>query len=50
MKDLVCDACLKDIDEGEQYIETDNGDVYCSEECLVWDLEECEKIKFKVNE
>lgn len=49
MKDLVCDSCYKDIEEGEEYIETDMGDVYCSDQCLLNELEISGKIEYKVN-
>ena len=46
----MCDVCGMEIDEGEEYIETDDMCVYCSEVCLLEDLEQREKIEYKVND
>lgn len=36
---LICDYCLRDIVEDEEYIETKYGDIYCNEDELLDALE-----------
>lgn len=50
MDDLVCDYCLKDIEDGESYIETKYGEIYCNEDELIEDLEQCEYFTWKQKE
>lgn len=42
MDDLVCDYCGREIEEGDMYIETKYGEIYCDEDELIEDLEEQE--------
>lgn len=50
MYDLVCDYCGCEIREDSEYIETKYGEIYCSEDELLDDLEEREYFTRKYKE